>query len=200
MKTNILKTTLLSLSLLSCVQESQGATLLSNLGQTPNGTDTSGVFAQGFRTGGSPTTLYSVTLGSIEKTTSGTGSLDVLLFTDFNGNPFTYHYSFTGADPSSIGDYTFSNSVGIDLAPDSQYWIVPAANGTSTYTWSHATDSSTTGAFSVYGNPKTSGWQDTTITTPFLFSLQDSVPEPSRMLLLGLAGMFGVLRPRRRVA
>lgn len=191
-------------------------TYISNLSQSPDNASpitATAWRAQKFKTDDSAATF---TLDSVV--------LNFWTATDSSGNFFVKIYNSTGsegawlpnnsgvlgtltgnANPSSIGQSTYTASEIITLQSNTNYWIVAGvSSGTGNYAWGYISSTTTTGTWSITAT-NTDAWSSTSGAswinnngTPYAFSVNATaaVPEPSGVLLLVAGG--GVLAFVRR--
>ncbi len=184
--------------------------LFNNLGNSSTGEGTVGAntwWAQSFSTGSSSYNLSSVVLDMSVNTAGTTATVSIFTNTGTgNGQPGTLVGTLT-----SPGSYTVYNNAslttftasGINLNPNSIYWVVLNLNGsTGNLFWQSTPDTSGNGSgFRVYysGN-NGSSWGTAASTNPFMMDVNansNAVPLPAGILLFtpGLLGL-GVLRRR----
>jgi hypothetical protein len=184
--------------LLPQITPAQGTLYVSNLGQTPTGSNAIGSdswIAQGFITG---TNSNGYTLNSIQllmDANSGSPSnLAVSIYSSLSGNPNNNLGNLVGSDPLAGGIFTYTAS-GITLSQSTFYFVVLTAATTiaqGAYNWSATTGGPQggVGGWDIFGEyfSSTDGlsWQASRENN-FQFGIYAMpVPEPSTYALAGL--------------
>jgi hypothetical protein len=206
-----LRSSLLGLlfAVLATATRSEAAVIVSNLSDTVNGTSTiyaSGPpqeYAQEFVTGSSSVTLASVVAAVGDA--SGSFTAQVELVANNGGQPgssaFTT-FTFSAISSGIPSDLTFTPNSTVVLSANTDYWFILSATGTTgSYKWDYTDTNST--SLPLYAVSKNSGSSWTTYSSgPELIEVnsvdQVSVPEPSYLLLSGLALVGCGLTMRRR--
>ena len=210
-----------------CSPAAATTTFFSDLLQPSNGTNqfakyliAANVNASDFLTSSSATTITSATL-SFSNYDIAAHVLTPKIFTDNAGVPGSLVGTLSTisipVDPLGPGTGTFKSytatSAGINLAANTNYWMVVSINsstdGTDPVLWNTTTSTTmdsgssfaqvTTTALKTSANSG-STW-NTGNTSNGLFSLSGTVtaaPEPTRLLLLGIGTGLLLLRRRRR--
>jgi hypothetical protein len=187
--------------------QAQGTLYVSNLGQTPNGSEAIGsdswlaqVFSTGTNSGGYVLNSVQLLMGAASGSPSG---FSVSIYGSLN--PTNSLGNLSGPDPSAGGIFTYAAS-GLDLSPSTTYFVVvtaatPVAQGA--YNWSAGTQYTFGGnqweiAATYFSSSDGLTWTGHGRSDAFQMAIYaTAVPEPSVAGLLGLGGL-GFLWHRRK--
>jgi hypothetical protein len=119
------------------VLPAQTVTMVSNLGQSANGTqsfgstfDTNMSVAVSFVTDDTPGSLFtvSVSLGGAYRPFGGLGACEVSVYSDLGGQPGSKLTTLSGIGfPTNQAAYTFTNTSLLVLSSNATYWIVASS-------------------------------------------------------------------------